>query len=103
MSEEANDTDFYAEGFLRTEEIIARNKLKLWINIRRVFLAVFLLGLLVMISFVGIFIYLNPKCEPYPTVEWWQNGIFYRVDLNELVRVNESLNPFQRNHFFAVV
>lgn len=72
------------ESFLSKEELEIYWQKPVWKIVRiinRILLALFILAIAV---FIGVVVYLTPKCEPVTDLKWWQNAVCFKIDLDKL-------------------
>jgi hypothetical protein len=72
------------ERFLGKEELESYWQKPAWKVVR--IINRFLLGLFVLAiaAFIGVIVYLTPKCEPVVDIGWWQNAVCFKIDLDKL-------------------
>lgn len=57
---------------------------RFWVNARRIANFIILALVLAVVVFMGVLIYLSPRCEDKPRVDWWQNAVVFKVDMDDL-------------------
>jgi hypothetical protein len=73
-----------SENFLGKVELELYLQKPVWKIVRivnRVLLALFVLAIAL---FIGVVVYLTPKCEPVTDLKWWQNAVCFKVNLDKL-------------------
>ena len=43
-----------------------------------------------MITFLIVIIVLSPRCEEKPKLFWWQNSIIYKIEMDEIKKLNSN-------------
>lgn len=73
---------------------------RVWQIARKILFFLVLAVLIGLILFIFAIVIIHPKCEKLPQVQWWQNSIIYRIDLDKICLDTLSNGECFKSRFF---
>ncbi len=58
-----------------------------------------------MITFLVALIIVSPRCEDKPKLFWWQNSIIYKIDMDQIKKLNSFNSEYSplESYFFNLL
>lgn len=67
-----------------------KSQLPFWKLLRKILKLGLMLIFIAMITFLIVIIVLSPRCEEKPKLFWWQNSIIYKIEMDEIKKLNSN-------------